>query len=75
MDVFSAFFSPFATGNQIDVEDDEGGRFYGSDGEATNLDHRIFQEGATFGDPGYRKTSGKYVPVDQLRGRHIAPAH
>lgn len=57
--------APFACASRNDNGDDDNG-FYDEGGDATNRDHRHFQEGA----PG-----GKYVPVDQIRSRRIARRH
>lgn len=74
MDAFQALANmSFGCANQTDNGPDDG-PFYGADGEAVQVDHRRLQVGATYGDPGYRKASGKFVPVEELRGRRIAAA-
>ncbi|OGZ05942.1 MAG: hypothetical protein A2845_04030 [Candidatus Lloydbacteria bacterium RIFCSPHIGHO2_01_FULL_49_22] len=74
MDAFQALTNtPFGCGGQTDSDsDDANNAFYDADGEAMQVDHRRLQDGATYGDPGYRKASGKFVPVEELRGRRIA---
>lgn len=71
MDAFQALTnSPFATRATLDENfgDNDGGCFYSSDGEATNVDHTIYQEGADCG-----RASGHYIHTNDLRGRRIAP--
>lgn len=74
MDAFLALKNmSFGCGSQIDnYGGAEDGPFYDASGEAVQVDHRRLQEGATYGDPGYRKASGKFVSVEELRGRRIA---
>ena len=60
--------SPFALGFTLDFDPDEGNRFYREDGDAFNVDHRQLPDGANFGDPKYRKSSGKFIRIDQLGG-------
>lgn len=70
MDTLSMLlYSPGAAQGHLDENfgNNDGGRYYGSDGEATNVNHAQFQEGADCG-----RASGSYIPVDNLRGRRIA---
>lgn len=70
MDAFQALSrTPFACRGQTDIDADDNGPFYDSDGEATDVDHSLFQEGADCG-----RASGKFIRVDELRGRRIAPS-
>ena len=66
MDAFAALTnSPFATRATLDFDDDDAGKFYGSDGEPTGDDHTHFQEGADCG-----RASGRYIHTNDLRGRN-----
>lgn len=75
MDTLSMFLSPGAALGHLDenFSNNDGGRYYDSDGEACQVNHCHVQDGANFGEAGWGKSSGKFIPTNELRGRRIAP--
>lgn len=69
MDAFQALAHlPFVAESTLDIADGDVDGFYDEGGEPVECDHRHYADGATVGEAGWGRASGRYIPTDRIGG-------